>query len=213
MIIGVIGGLAFVAIGDGLGTMSDVGPEGSHYPVARVEAGAADNAVRREADDDAREIGSVARRARLTEAGGAGASAFEASDAKAFGRAGSGAHELEEVAGAAATSRLFGSDKELIVLEDLWRNQPVDTGWKAEKEHYVASAITDAQLPADRLVDVDCRTTVCRVRLHLPDVAEAAVLKEFRVPDAEMRVFPDPNGSHKYNVFITRPGNELAPTD
>lgn len=108
-------------------------------------------------------------------------------------------------------SSMFGDEAEARSVQDVWSGEPADVEWTTEVRGYTSMAMADARVPAERLLGIDCRETLCRIRYHFPDVAEAAALRDLRNPDTELRVFPDSAGPTTYNVFIAKSAGALAP--
>jgi hypothetical protein len=94
-------------------------------------------------------------------------------------------------------------------LDQRWQTEPPDAAWTQATRSYVDTALADAKVPTDRLLSVDCRTTVCRVDLSFASAEEASSLYDLRQPDFELRLFPGGKEGRDYTVYVAREGEAL----
>ena len=93
-----------------------------------------------------------------------------------------------------------------VRMEQVWASETENSEWTEATEDYLEDALSDAKIPVDRLRSVDCRDTLCRVKLHFTSQQEALGLYNLRQPDYTLRAF---RSGEDYAVFIAREGKEL----
>jgi hypothetical protein len=50
-----------------------------------------------------------------------------------------------------------------------WEQEPKDPSWASKLEDEVQALFDDPELDHSQLIDVDCRTTLCRIEVHFDD--------------------------------------------
>ena len=91
-------------------------------------------------------------------------------------------------------------------LFDFWDREPANAAWSQQIAQRVGQALVEAGLPADRLQEVDCRQTLCRLELAFEHRSEAGRLYHAR--PKELDLFLSSNDRH-FIVFLGRPGQRL----
>lgn len=95
------------------------------------------------------------------------------------------------------------AEKRLVAA---WTSQKTDEVWSNQIEQKADYALAQAKVPSDRLREVDCRQTLCRLEFEFGDRAEALRLYRFRLKDVDaFRV----SKGQQVVVFFSRPGQRL----
>jgi len=96
------------------------------------------------------------------------------------------------------------------------RAEPADPAWSSKARDLIASAVSREVLKATRVMDMDCRATLCRVRVVNPD-ARARMLFEHHftlsvgllLPQALVHTVQHDDGSATSIVYLAREGHGL----
>jgi hypothetical protein len=90
----------------------------------------------------------------------------------------------------------------LASLEDRWSSEPVDAAWAASTNDRVAERFRSAHIDGIEMLSVECRSTICKVRLHHNDSAVAE--------DLAVRL-PSVLGTFKHmRSYVPRGGGEMV---
>jgi len=74
-------------------------------------------------------------------------------------------------------------------LHERFLNEASDAAWTRDAREYLEDTLRLAEIPTTRIASIDCRTTLCNVRLELQPTDELAKLAELRDPETELRSF------------------------
>ncbi|MDD9945960.1 MAG: hypothetical protein OXU20_33255 [Myxococcales bacterium] len=99
----------------------------------------------------------------------------------------------------------------LRLLAQRWQGETFDPTWTEATREYVLETANAAEMDAEAVQDVDCRTTTCRVELLWPTPQEAGRYAESAYsPDLDYVVeFGQVGNSVRTIVFMARPGERL----
>ena len=74
-------------------------------------------------------------------------------------------------------------------LHERFLSEASDAAWTHDAREYLEDTLRLAEIPTTRIASIDCRSTLCNVRLELQPTDEIAKLAELRDPDTETRSF------------------------
>lgn len=96
------------------------------------------------------------------------------------------------------------------------RAEPADPAWSSRARDLIAGAMAADFLKATKVMDIDCRSTLCRVRVTNPDVrARMAFEHHFGLavgqllPQLQVQTTQHDDGSATSIVFLAREGHDL----
>jgi hypothetical protein len=91
-------------------------------------------------------------------------------------------------------------------LVNAWQAQPADEAWSKDMRQTAQRVLAQAGVPADRLHQVDCRASLCRLQLQFASREEAVRLYTSRPAGMNgFRTWKD----LQFVVFLPRPGQRL----
>lgn len=93
-------------------------------------------------------------------------------------------------------------------LQQRWESEHQDKVWTDDTAEYVLDVLATLKIPQSRLESVDCRSTICQLRMKFASQAEAANAAGLQHPDHQMRFFAD---GMLHDVYIGRAGQPLEP--
>jgi hypothetical protein len=96
------------------------------------------------------------------------------------------------------------------------RAEPADPAWSSKARDLIASAVSNETLKTTKLVDIDCRSTLCRVRVTNPDArTRMAFEHHFGVavgqllPQLQVQTIEHDDGSATSIVYLAREGHDF----
>lgn len=125
------------------------------------------------------------------------------------------------VADAAERERLVAQDEarfraQAEASEAALRAEPADPAWSTQARDLIAGAMAADFLKATKVMDIDCRSTLCRVRVTNPDTrARMAFENHFGLavgrllPQLQVQTIQHDDGSATSIVFLAREGHDF----
>ena len=111
--------------------------------------------------------------------------------------------------GAGTEAAADDADSSRQPLYSSWASETDDRAWTAELRTHIDAAFVDLG-HAGRLLELSCRTTLCRARLHFESVTEAASFgAEVGDPERKRHVFLRSSAAQgiELEVFVARAGD------
>jgi hypothetical protein len=114
------------------------------------------------------------------------------------------------------------SDRELLTerlsqLDRAFTDQPVDGAWNGEAEGALAGLVASPALSGARLASVGCRSTLCRMHVHVPESQGLEPLVD-ALPqvlgwktEGFAKILAQASGEQEAVLFLARPGHPLPP--
>jgi hypothetical protein len=94
------------------------------------------------------------------------------------------------------------------------RAEPADPAWSSKARDLIASTVSNEALKATKVMDIDCRATLCRVRVTNPDPRARMVFEHHFVlavgqllPQALAQTIQHDDGSATSIVYLAREGH------
>jgi len=118
----------------------------------------------------------------------------------------------DRAAGPAFASQAEMARWTLAVLDDIFVHEDRDDPWASAREARIREAGADDRLSGVDAIDVECRTSVCRVVLRLdPTRARRTLLALTVTPPLNTSGFHgvDPDDDRKIRLFVSREGTVL----
>ena len=122
--------------------------------------------------------------------------------------------EAEQIAKDEESYRKYGE-----ALDNQFRQQAQDALWSAQTKQMLQDAFALSKIPAEAILDIDCRTTMCRVELasntkgkskpyDMVKELPAAINTEF--PEITMQQNQDPDGTSTSVLYLSKEELDLA---